>query len=70
MRLPLLVAGQPHNDCVKVRIPAGTWKLLVEDLVDSVISTPMEFTTTEPTLLQLQFAHLGTEKRLTVYVEN
>lgn len=70
MRLPLLVCGTPSIiiACPIILIPAGKWKIITENLVDSVL-LPAELDFKVASIFCLQFVHKGTETNLNIYAE-
>lgn len=79
MRLPLLVSGvsKKVSQCAIVRIPEGSWRIVIENWVDSVLMlSPVatvehnkEFTVIKPTSIQLCILEPGNETNLCVYLE-
>ena len=73
MRLPLLVASTPRlvKQCAVVHVPVGEWKVIVENLLDSILSLPngevLKFE--KATDVQLCIVSAGRESNLNVYLE-
>lgn len=71
MRLPLLIEGNVKkiiDKCATVRLPAGKWKIIAENHLNSILA-PAPGTVVEGGNLTMCFIEVGTETNLSIYAE-